>query len=166
MTETENKPENMKWILSAMLFVFAIGIMGCNPNRIYNEHFETGESFQWFKKDKKTFAVNVENAAFKYNVYITFRYATGFAKNKAPVTLSLKTPSGEVISNDYDLNIRDDKGDYIGEPGYDIWDSEHLILSETTLESGMNEFLLEHNNGEGTLFPVLDVGLIVEKVEK
>jgi len=166
MTETEIKPRNLKWKLNAILIVFAIGIMGCNPNRIYNEHFETGESFQWFKKDKKTFNVNIEDATQKYNVYITFRYATGFAKNEAPVTLSQKTPSGESTTNDYALKIRDDKGDYIGEPGYDIWDSEHMILAEVSLEAGTHEFILEHNNGEGTLFPVLDVGLIVEKVEK
>ena len=102
----------------------------------------------------------------KYNVYITFRYATGFAKTDAPVSLSQKTPSGELYTNDYALRIRDDKGDYIGEPGYDIWDSEHMILAEVKLEAGTHQFVLEHNNGNGTLFPVLDVGLIVEKLEK
>ena len=166
MIKTEIKSKKMSRKLSVLFFVFAIGIMGCNPNRIYNEHFETGEGLQWLKADKKTFNVNIEDASKKYNVYITFRYATGFAKTDAPVTLSQKTPSGELTSNNYALKIRDDKGDYIGEPGYDIWDSEHMILAEVNLEAGTHQFVLEHNNGEGTLFPVLDVGLIVEKVEK
>jgi gliding motility-associated lipoprotein GldH len=166
MFKTEIKSKNMKWNLGVILIVFAAGIMGCNPNQIYNEHFETGEGFQWFKKDKKVFNVNIEDATQKYNVYLTFRYATGFAKREAPVTLSQKTPGGATTTNDYALKIRDDKGDYLGEPGGDIWDSEHQILKGISLEAGTHEFILEHNNGEGTLFPVLDVGLIVEKVEK
>ncbi len=145
--------------------VCSITIIGCNPNEIYSEHFETGAGLEWTKDDSKTFDVVIENADLKYNVYITFRYATGYASNVAPVLLSQTEPDGETESNEYQLRIKDDKGDYIGEPGYDIWDSKHPVAMNVSLQKGKHTFKLEHNADVKALMPVMDVGLIVENVE-
>lgn len=152
-------------ILVMMVVAFSLVIGGCDANQVYNEHFETGEGFEWKKSDSKTFNVNIEDASVPYNVIITFRYATGYAKNTAPVLLVHATPDGETSENEYELKIRDTNGDYIGEPGYDIWDSDHLVMANISLPAGINVFTLSHNNKAATLMPVLDVGLKVVKVQ-
>ncbi len=154
----------LKKLFYGAIFSCSIIMIGCNSNEIYNEHTETGEGFEWKASDKKTFEVAVEDPSVKYNVYVTFRYATGFAKSLAPVKLSHTNPSGETTANEVKLKIRDENGDYLGEPGYDIWDSKHLIEAETQLEKGKHNYVLQTDNGPNNLFPVLDVGIIVEKV--
>lgn len=153
--------------MTRYLLIGLIGflLVGCNPNEVYNEHFETGEGLQWKKEDSKNFSVDIKEAG-EYNVYVTFRYATGYAKDIAPVQLVHLPPNGEENVAPYDLKIRDDKGDYLGEPGYDIWDSKHLVQEATQLAAGTHNFTLATNNGDKHLFPVMDVGLIVEKVAK
>ena len=65
------------------------------------------------------------------------------------------------------MKIRDDNGAYLGEPGYDIWDSEHVIESNKTYsEKGTYIYVIEHNMPDDPLNFAMEVGVILDEIKK
>ncbi len=141
-------------------------LFSCQPEgRIYEKHKELSPNVEWKKSDKIVFDVNIEDANTVYNQSIAFRYAYGFPYDLLKVKVTRKSPSGDVAEAVYDLLVRDEKGEYIGEAGYDIWDSEHLV--ETSIkfpEKGNYEFTIEPQMPDDPVPYAMEIGLVLDKV--
>lgn len=150
-----------KWIL--MLVAPAV-LMACHPEgRIFVEHQELSPQVEWLKDDIKTFEVPIENAD-TYDMSLAFRYANGYQYRMVLVKVIETSPSGEETIYDYELRVRDEKGDYIGEPGYDIWDSEHLVEpGKSFSETGTYTYQIEHNMPIDPLNFAMEIGLILDE---
>ena len=113
-----------------LLTILAVtaSLLACqSENRIYIEHQELSPEIQWLKKDVREFKVPIEDNSIAYNMSLSFRYASGYQYQTANVKVTETSPSGKEIVKEYELKVRESNGDYIGEAGYDIWDSEHLV---------------------------------------
>ncbi|PKP47186.1 MAG: hypothetical protein CVT95_05955 [Bacteroidetes bacterium HGW-Bacteroidetes-12] len=76
------------------------------------------------------------------------------------------SPSGKESVNEYELKIRDEKGNYLGDPGYDIIDSEHLVEPNKKYEeTGTYTYVIEHIMPNDPLNFAMEVGIIVDKVK-
>src|SRR5690554_1707581 len=135
---------NMKRLLTAVALI--MGLIACNPEgRVFVEHKELSPQVEWLKKDKREFKVPIEDNSAAYNMSLSFRYANGYQYQVAKVKVTQTSPSGKEEVNEYDLKVRKDNGDYIGEAGYDIWDSEHLIEAGKKYdETGTYTYVIEH----------------------
>lgn len=147
-----------------LMLVAPVMFMACHPEgRVYVEHQELSPQVEWLKKDIKTFKVPIENAG-TYDMSVAFRYANGYQYRMALVKVTEISPSGEEAVYEYELKVRDEKGDYIGEPGYDIWDSEHLVESEKSFsETGTYTYHIEHNMPTDPLNFAMEIGLILDQ---
>ncbi|UTW62131.1 hypothetical protein KFE98_19305 [bacterium SCSIO 12741] len=148
-----------------LMLMLTVTLVGCDSNKVYEEHQELSDNVEWKREDSRTFKVKIEDTSVPYNLSISFRYANGFAYR----TLKLKSietgPSGTTTEAEYDLLLVDEKGDYIGEPGYDIWDSDHLVVRNRRFdEPGIYTFTLEHAAEEEVVNLAMEVGMIVKKV--
>jgi|GEM_PF-2023827 len=91
---------------------------------------------------------------------LSFRYDTPSTMVKVTET----SPSGVVVVSDYALEIMNNKGEYIGEAGLDIWDSEHLVESnEKFTETGVYTCVIEQNTPVDPLPYSMGIGIIIEK---
>jgi gliding motility-associated lipoprotein GldH len=153
----------MKNILLVLLL--SISFFACQPEgRIYNEHQELSPEVEWLKKDVREFKVPVTDNSQSYKMSISFRYANGYQYKTANIKVTETRPSGIKSVKDYELKIREDNGDYIGEAGYDIWDSEHLIEpSKKFEETGTYTYKIEHTMPNDPLNFAMDIGLILDK---
>lgn len=151
--------------LLAMLF-FAIGLIACQPEgRIYEEHQELSPQVEWLKSDKREFKVPIDDNSLAYNLSLSFRYASGYQFQVAKVIVTETSPSGKETVSEYELKVREDSGDYIGEPGLDIWDSEHLVESNKKYEeTGIYSYVIEHNMPVDILILAMEIGVILDKV--
>ena len=108
--------------------ILAAGFFSCQPEgRVYIEHQELSPDLEWLKKDVREFKVPIEEINSTYNFSLAFRYATGYQYQHAMVKVTETSPGGAVTVKEYELKVREKNGDYIGEAGFDIWDSEHLV---------------------------------------
>ena len=155
----------MKKIL--IVLAVAVGMVSCQPKgRIYVEHSELSPDLEWLKKDIKEFKVPIENNKLSYNLSLSYRYAYGYQFNILKVTVTETSPSGKQTVNNYELKIKDDTGEYIGDPGYDIWDSEHLIEpNKTYTENGVYTYVIEHNMPTDPVNMAMEIGIALDKVE-
>lgn len=118
----------MRQIHILFLAVFLIAITGCDSRKvIYKEHESFGEDFYWYKKDVKTFVVDVKENAHPLELSLTFRYASSYFYDKVLIQIVETDPSGNSVRRDVELKIRDEKGEFIGDKGFDIIDLEYVL---------------------------------------
>ena len=161
------KTSYMKTSLFLTILILATGLIGCQPEgRIYSEHKELSPDVEWLKEDKREFNVALEDNSPLYNLSLSFRYATGYQYQVARVKVTETSPSGKESVNEYELKVRDENGEYIGDPGLDIWDSEHLVEPDKKYqETGTYTYLIEHTMPADPLNYAMEIGLIVDKAK-
>jgi len=155
----------MKKLLTVL--VIAIGLMSCEPDgSVYVEHQELSPELEWLKKDVRTFKVPVTDNNQVYNLSLSFRYATGYQYPTANVKVTETSPSGKETIKEYDLKVREENGDYIGEPGFDIWDSEHLVEANKKYEeTGTYIYVIEQNTPVDPLNFAMEIGVVLDKAK-
>ncbi len=136
-------------------------------NRIYEEHQDLSPDVEWLKKDIRTFEAEIEDVSIPYDISLAFRYASGYPFDVVKIKVTHINPSGDELSKTYELQIRDEDGNYMGEAGYDIWDSEHLVEEGVLFnEAGKYTFKVEHDMPYDPLVMVMEVGVIIDKTIK
>lgn len=154
----------MRWLT---ILVMTIGLFACQPEgQIYVEHQELSPKLEWLKKDTREFKVPIEDNSISYNLSLSFRYVSGFQYQAVKVKVIETSPSGNEMVKEYDLKTRDDNGDYIGEAGYEIWDSNHLIeLNKKYNESGFYTYVIGHIMSDDPLKNAMEIGVVLEKAK-
>ncbi|PCJ77891.1 MAG: hypothetical protein COA57_16420 [Flavobacteriales bacterium] len=149
------------------ILTITISLIACKPEgRIYVEFQELSPEVEWLKKDTREFKVPVEDNSLAYNMSLSFRYAEGYQYQVAKVKVTETSPSGKETIKEYDLKVREDNGDYIGEAGFDIWDSEHLVEPNKKYEeTGTYAYVIEHNMPKDPLVFAMEIGVILDKVK-
>lgn len=152
----------MKSIVS-LAFV-AIIFIGCqSKSRIYSENQELSPQMEWLKSDVKTFKVKIDDPKKSYKLSLAFRYAEGYSSKLLKVSVIEISPTKKEKVVKYDLKIINEKGEYIGEPGLDIWDSEHLVeQNKKYQENGVYTYKIEHQMPSDVVNMAMEIGLIVD----
>jgi len=150
-----------------IILVLTMGLLGCQPEgQIYAEHQELSPGLEWLKKDIREFNIPIEDKSVSYTMRLSFRYLSGFEPQYVRVKVTEISPSGKEKVKEYELKVREDNGDYIGELAYEIWDSKHVIEPDKKYsEPGLYTYLVEHNMDEDPLAHAMEIGVILEKVE-
>jgi len=142
-------------------------LISCQPEgRVYIEHQELSPEIEWLKKDVREFKVPISDNTINYDMSLSFRYASGYQYQTANVKVTETSPSGKETVKEYELKVREANGDYIGEPGYDIWDSEHLVEANKKYEeTGTYTYVIEQNTPVDPLNFAMEIGLILDKTK-
>ncbi len=150
-----------------IVLAIAIGLTACQPEgRIYVEHQELSSKVSWSKEDVREFKVPIIDNSIEYDMSLAFRYVNGFPYQVLKVKVTEISPSGEEMIKSYDLKVREENGEYIGEPGLDIWDSDHLIEPNKKYEEkGTYTYVLEHNMPDDPLSFAMEIGVILDKAK-
>ena len=148
------------------VLIIVIVLITCQPEgRVFVEHKKLSPNVEWLKKDSRAFKVPINDTSLLYDLSLSFRFANGYRYQVAMVKVTETSPSGEQVTNEYSLKVREENGDYIGEPGFDIWDSEHLVEpGKKYHEKGTYSYLIEQNTPNDPLNYAMEIGVILDKV--
>lgn len=153
--------------MKKIAYTFLIGLifMSCNSNtRIYSEHKELSPQMEWKKEDVRSFNLSIDNTENIYDLSLSFRYMEGFPSKSMNVKVTEVSPDGKETSKEYELKVRDENGEYIGEPALDIWDSEHLIEPDKKYtEKGKYTYIIEPVMPTDPVQNVMEIGVILDK---
>ena len=153
-----------KNIILSSLFIFLIS---CHPEgRVFVKHQNLSSELIWVKSNIKTFEVPIENTQEKYDIKIAFRYVYGYPYQIAKVKLTEIDPDGTTSTSLHNLKVREDNGEFIGDPGLDIWDSEHLaVKNKAYSKAGNYIYKIQHNMPNDTMPMAMEIGLILDMVQ-
>lgn len=150
-----------------ILSLISILLIACrSENRVYEKHLELSPNIEWLKKDIRTFEIPVNDTAPTYHFFLAFGFTNGYQFDHLKVKITEKSPSGKETQKEYTVKIKDENGNYIGDPGYDIWDSEHLIEANKKFhETGTYTYKIEHMMPKDPLHFAMEIGLILDKTQ-
>jgi gliding motility-associated lipoprotein GldH len=142
-------------------------LLSCQPEgRVYIEHQDLSPQIEWLQKDSRVFEVPIEDNAKPFKMSMSFRFATGYQFQVAKIKVSELSPSGIEIVYNYQLKVIEDNGEYIGDPGLDIWDSEHVVeKSKKFDEVGTYTYKVEHDMPVDPLNFAMEVGIILDEIK-
>ena len=143
-----------------------ISLSACQPEgRVYVKHKKLSHDVEWVRTDVREFKVPVEDNSIPYNFSLSFRFAQGYQYRVALVQVVETSPSGKKTTKDYELKIRDENDKYIGDAGYDIWDSEHLVEPNKKYEEqGAYTYVISHKMPKDPLYFAMEIGVILDKI--
>ena len=149
------------------ILAIAISLISCQPpGRIYVDHQDLSPQLEWLRKDVREFDVPIKDINIAYNMSLSFRYVYGYQYQIVKVKVTETSPGGKKTVKEYDLKVREDNGDYIGEAGLDIWDSEHLVEPGKKYdETGSYTYVIEQIMPDDPLNFVMEIGVILDKVK-
>ncbi len=140
-------------------------LLSCeSENRIYSEHKELSPDVEWLKSDIQEFEIPISDVESSYQLSIAFRYASGYQYQTARIIITEISPTGIEESKEYELQIRNEKGEYLGDPAFDIWDSEHIIETNKKFsEKGSYTYRIEHSMPVDPLYYAMEIGMLLDK---
>ena len=149
------------------IIAITIGLIACQSNgQVFEEHKELSPKLEWLKKDAREFQVPINDSGINYDLSLSFRYVTGYQYQSVNVKVTETSPSGNETVKEYELKVKDSKGDYIGDVAYDIWDSKHLIEpNKAYKETGIYSYRIEQNMADDPLDFVMEIGILLNKVK-
>jgi len=147
----------------AILFVFS----SCDENNIYRKHEDVNSvGFKWNISDEKTFKVNVEEEGM-YDISVELRHGISIPYPNVLLILTHETPDEKATEEKIDFTLRDAEGRAVGEGVGDTYDTKQVVMPNFKLEKGTYTFKIKHAvTQQDPLSPILEVGLVVDKVKK
>ncbi len=160
--------KNTIHFLVASVAVFMITSCGNSGTVIFEEHKELSPEYEWKKADTRTFTIDIKDNSEPLQLAVAFRYATGYYYDKALMRLTEITPAGTKSMRDIDIVVRDEKGEFIGEKGYDIIDIEFVIDENKKYPAhGTYTYIIEQTMPDvDPLDFAMEVGLVLRKKDK
>jgi len=152
----------MKNIVKAFLFLFVF-LASCQPGRVYEKHIKM-ENLSWNRFRIIEFEVPVEDISVAYNIFLAIRHLSEIPYDVLVITSTMYTPSGEERSLDYEVVIRNDDGELLGEGLGNFWDLNYQLRENFIfLDEGICRFEFEIKMPWPETVGIMEVGLILEK---
>jgi gliding motility-associated lipoprotein GldH len=144
-------------------------LSSCNDeNVVYKDAQKFEGELEWKKSDVKIFEIPIEQANEKHEMILTFRCASGFMYDNMLIRMIETAPDGKEIDRLIEIPVRNEKGEFYGEKGFDIIDIEYpLDLAKTFDMKGMWKFSFKHEMPveESLDFP-MELGVILRLPKK
>jgi gliding motility-associated lipoprotein GldH len=157
--------KNMKVKTSfVLLFLFALSLISCDANRIYDENKAIPEAY-WEKDFRPAFTVPVEDSTTNYRFYINVRHTNEYRFSNLYVFLKTHFPNGNTTQDTIECMLADLDGRWLGRGSGKI--VEHQILLNPALRFPLNGsyiFEIEQAMRE-PLEGIKDIGIRIEKSE-
>jgi gliding motility-associated lipoprotein GldH len=147
------------------VLVLLMLLVSCDDGKTIYKHYEKfGESLEWYKKDVRKFEIDINENKHPYLFLLTIRVASGYMYDKAYVRITETDPQDNKISYDAGVPVRDEKGNFYGEKGFDIIDIEYM-LDEKKEFPVFGKYTYEVQQMMDTADPLIfmmEVGLVVK----
>jgi len=155
--------------MTLAFFLLSFTLVSCGGS-FYEKH-EGIKNLIWDIKDVKKFTVDVQDNQAQYKLSLAIRYASGVQRTPTTAyTLKVTTtsPAGKKTVKDYVINLKDEKGEFLGEPLGDIIDLVTLVENNYAFaETGKYTFEVIHNMPPNTsITGIMEAGLKIDKVEQ
>lgn len=147
------------------LWIVVVSILAsCDTNRVFEEHKDFDADY-WVQETEVVFDFEVTDTEVPYNIYSSFRNASGYPYHNLYYQFTLTDSSGMELTQELkNVNLFDPKtGVPLGSGLGDLFDHRQLILGDYTFQkAGIYHLSFEQYMRRDTLPLVLSVGARVE----
>jgi gliding motility-associated lipoprotein GldH len=118
----------------------------------------------WKQDNVVTNEIEITDTEASYQVGLGLRYLRYLSQKNVKVSLETISPSGKTSTENYEINLKDENGDDIGEVMAELVDIEQVVIKDKKFEEkGKYIFKITQMTGELELEGIVEVGLILDK---
>lgn len=162
-TETGNRNRQINNLL--LVIVVALGVVGCDSNRVFEEYYATGKN-GWNKDSLAVFQVDVESTSQNYNLYINSRNIENYPYQNLWLFLEIEGPSTQTIRDTVELRLAESNGKWLGKGTGGVYTNQFLYRQNVYFPTeGIFTVKVEHAMREDVLKGLKDIGIRLEKTE-
>ncbi len=155
----------MKVLKAIALLSFIFVMFSCNENRVYEKHRKNFTEYRWKSSNVCEYSPVIEDINQEYKIIFAFRHIYGFQFQSIAINVEMTTPSGEVTSKDYTIEVIGNGKKYLAECAGDYCDLETVIEDNYKFaETGTYTFKIKHLMENDPMLNVMEVGLIIDKI--
>lgn len=135
----------------------------CSNKNIYRE-FHEFDNYTWNRFDKITFTIPVDDEGVVADIILSVRLLDQFPYDEIPLSIIMKTSSGEERIIEKTIKLKDDKGEFIGSVAGSYWDVEE-VLWKSFIFNNKGDYTIEIENyyPHPAMAAIVDIGLTVKK---
>jgi len=150
-------------LLKPLSILLILGLISCNPNRIFENHESDFPDRRWEKNHIIEFNPNITDTGVEYRIYLALRHVYGFQFQNMIVKVTSTSPSGIKAVKNYEFQVLGENNEYLSDCSGDICDLETVIEESVKYtESGVYTYTVEHQMPVDPLPNVMEFGLIIE----
>jgi gliding motility-associated lipoprotein GldH len=163
------KSNMKKYSFAAFIFLCLTMLNSCDDGKTIYKHYEKfGDNLEWYKSDVRKFEIDISENKHPYQFVFSLRVASGYMFDKAYVRITETDPAGNKVSYDVGVPVRDEKGNFYGEKGFDIIDIEYVLDEKKEFPVfGKYNYEIQHmmDNVDPLIF-TMEIGLTVKDIKK
>lgn len=145
--------------LSVAMLIF----VSCSNQKLFEEHYKF-DNFSWNRFSFVKFEVNIIDTETEYDIYLNFRHLPEYPYSDFNFNFTIYTPSDEMRTMDYEIDLFDKKGILRSECLGDYCDLKIPVrMGFRFSEPGKAKFEIENKMTKLETHGVMEVGLIIEK---
>ena len=141
-------------------------LVSCSNNKVF-EQYHKFEKFSWNRFNFVKFETNIEDTESEYDIYLNFRHLPEYPYRNFDFNFTIYTPSGEMRTSDYEIDLYDKQGKQLSECLGDYCDLKIPLREGFRFsEPGLAKFEIENKMTKLETRGVIEVGLVIEKARK
>lgn len=146
----------------AIISAFMLLLISCSEPDVYRKYVKM-ENINWQRFNILEFDVPVENGD-QLDFYLALRHHTDFPYDQLFVNITFYSADGEMRSHDYDLDLKDENGDWLADGMGELWDIDLLVREGMPFyKSGICKVRVENKFSKYDTPGILEVGLKVKR---
>jgi gliding motility-associated lipoprotein GldH len=156
--------KSIRLIMFALLSVLMFS--SCTDKNVIFKENQKFSDLEWKRDDKKSFVLHIDDNRYPKQMILNFRYATGYRFDRVKMKMTEVNPEGERTVRDIEFKVRDEKGEFIGEKGYDIIDLAYELDANKHFPThGDYTYIFEQTMPQGVdiLHFAMEIGLEVKE---
>lgn len=141
-------------------------LASCSNQTVFKE-YNKFENYSWNRFDVLIFKVDFEDTEAEYDIYLNFRHLPEYPYTSIDFNFTINTPSGEMRTLDYEIDLYNRKGERLSKCLGDYCDLKIPLRNGFRFsEPGTAIFEIENRMTKLETLGVMEVGLIIEKSEE
>jgi gliding motility-associated lipoprotein GldH len=153
----------MKTRIVSVYIAIVYLLTGCSSPSVFEKSYAF-EQNKWMQNVKPTFNVDIQDTSKAYNFIFTLRTTTEYKYSNLWIYLNTSTPDGQKVREPYEIKITNPDGTWIGKKIGTIVENTIYFRNKKMPRRGKYLFTLEQGITESLIDEVMDISLIVEKV--
>jgi len=153
----------LRLITLGIILSFSL-LVSCTENQPLDSSWvKTGEDIQWSKSNVLSTKLTVSDNSRPVKLLAGIRVASGYAYDRIMLRMTQTAPDGKRTLSDLEIPIKDAKGEFLGDKGFDIIDIEYEINPNFTFPL-IGEYTYEFEQTTPNVDPlhfVMELGVVV-----
>lgn len=156
---------NMQVLKFSWIVVSVLLLSSCTETYFYEKSYSFPKN-EWKQEVKPKFVIDIQDTSVAYDFILTFRNTTDYAYSNVWLFLNTKTPDNSKGREPFEIKITNPDGTWIGTKTGTVIENQLFFKRRKLPKKGKYTFTLEQGVTQTVLKEVLDISLLVQKVEK